>query len=112
MATTVSKFSGGVCPQTPRAFFILNMLQNNSSKKKMRFEIYFKIWCPFTKKISEYAAYMKTFFKGLFTSFLGLTLYLVNIQSNSKFHLPPQSKFFGFSPECGIEFFYLEPPPL
>ena len=40
-------------------------------------------------KNSEYAADMKTFFKGPFTPFLGLTcLYLVNIQPNSKFHSP------------------------
>ena len=34
------KFSGGACPQNPpRAFFILNMLQNNSAGKKLRLKI-------------------------------------------------------------------------
>ena len=28
------KFSGGACPRTTLAFFILNMLQNNSAEKK------------------------------------------------------------------------------
>ena len=64
---------------------------------------------PLPEKISEYAADMKTFFKGLFTPFLGLlSLYLVNIQPNSKFQ-PPPPKFSGSAPECGIEFF-LNPP--
>ena len=75
----------------PRAFFILNKLQNNSAVKKLCLK-YVKIGCPFPEKISEYAADVKTFFKGLFTSFLGLTsLYLVNTQSNSKFHPPHQN---------------------
>ena len=33
-ACKFSKFSGGACPRTPRAFFIVNILQNNSSRKK------------------------------------------------------------------------------
>ena len=42
---------------------------------------------------------MKTFFKGIFTYFMGLTSsYLANIQPNSKFHLPP-TKFSGAAPE-------------
>ena len=46
-------------------------------------------WCPLPEKFFEYTADMKTFFNGVFTPFLGLTsLYLVNIQPNSKFHPP------------------------
>ena len=53
---------------------------------------------------------MKTFFKGFFTSFLGLTsLYLVNIQPNSKFHHPPP-EVSGSVPEWEIEFFFRTPP--
>ena len=48
---------------------------------------------PLPEKNFECAADMKTVLKGLFTPFLGLTsLYLVNIQPNSKFH-PLQQNF-------------------
>ena len=74
---------------------------------------YVKIWCPLTEKKSEYATDMKTFFKGSFTSFLGLTsLYLVNIQPNSKFH-PPYQNFLDPFLSCEYEMeFFLEHPPL
>ena len=53
---------------------------------------------------------MKAFFKELFISFLGLTsLYLGNIQPDSKFH-PPPPKFSGSAPECEIKFFFRIPP--
>ena len=53
---------------------------------------------------------MKTFYKGPFTSFLGLTsLYLVNIQPNSKLY-PPLPKFSGSALECGIKVFFRIPP--
>ena len=52
---------------------------------------------------------MKTFFKGFFSSFWGLTsLYLVNIQPNSKFD-PPQQTFLDALLSAGSNFF-LEPP--
>ena len=56
---------------------------------------------------------MKTFFKGLFTPFLGLTsLYLVNIQRNSKFH-PPHQNFLDPLLSAGSRFFLeLSAPPL
>ena len=95
MATTVCTFSknfpGEHAPEPPRAFFILNMLQNNSAGKNYTSK-YVTIWCPLPEKISEYAADMKTFFKGLFTPFWGLTsLHLVYIQPNSNFTHPHQT---------------------
>ena len=72
---------------------------------------YVKIWCPLSEKISEYAADMKTFFKGLFTPFLGLTsFYLVNIQPDSKFYPPPHQNFFDPLLSKNWEFF--RTPPL
>ena len=66
---------------------------------------------PLLKKISEYAADVKTFFKRLFTSFLGLTsLYLANIQLNSKFH-PSRQHFLDPLLSAGSKFI-LEPDPL
>ena len=73
--------------------------------KKTTLDNMSKVGISFPKKNSEYAADMKTFFKGLFGLFLGLTsLYLVNIQ--------PNSKFSGSAPKCGIEDFFRTPPPL
>ena len=73
MATTVCKFSkifrGRHAPGPPRAFFILNMLQNNSAEK-MRLKIC-RIWVYLPEKISEYAPDMKTFFQGLIYAFFG-----------------------------------------
>ena len=67
MATTVSKFSkifrGNMPPDPPTAFFILNVLQNNSARKNTLAK-YVKIWCALPEKISEYAADIKTFLKG------------------------------------------------
>ena len=94
-------------PDPQRSFFILNMLQNNY-KEKLRLEIYQNLVPP-PRKISEYSADMKTLFKGLFTPFLGITsLYLVNIQPNSKFHPPP--KFSGSASACEIKGFFRTPP--
>ena len=98
-------------PDPPRAFFILELLQNNSGGKKLRMKKCQKL-VHLPKKISECTADMKTFFKRPFTSFSGLTsLYLVNIQPNSKFHPSTPPKFSGSAPDCGIEFF-LELPSL
>ena len=70
-----------------------------------------KIRYPLTEENSKYLADMKTFFKRPFTFFGGLTsLYLVNIQPNSKFH-PPYQNF--LDPLLGAEWsFFLEPPLL
>ena len=69
------------------------MLQNNSARKTT-LEIYVAFGYSLPKKISEYAADMKTFSKGLLTPLLGLTsLYSVNIQPYSKFHPLPTKDF-------------------
>ena len=53
---------------------------------------------------------MKTVFKGPFMSFLGLTsLYLVNIQPNSKVH-PPYQNFLDPLMSAGSRFFFRTPP--
>ena len=63
-----------------------------------------KFGVPSLKNFPEYAADMKSFFKRLFTSFLGLTaLYLVNLQPNSKLHSPP--KFLDPLLSAGSRFF-------
>ena len=97
--------SGGACPQTPLKPFLFSTCFEIILPEKQRFKTScVKNWCPLPEKNLEYAAGMKTFFKRLFTSFLGLTsLYLVNIQPNSKFH--PPTKISGSIPECEIEFF-------
>ena len=54
--------------------------------------------------------HIKTFFKGPFTSFLGLTsLHLVNIQPNSKLHSP--TKIFRICSRVRDQGFFLEPSP-
>ena len=113
MAPTVCKFSkifrGSMPPDTPKIFFILSILQNHSAKKKTTLENMSKFGVLSLKKFLEYATDVKTFFKGLFTPFLGLTsLRLVNIPPNSKFR-PPPTKTCGSAPECKIEDF-LDPP--
>ena len=88
MATTACKFPkifrGSMPPDPPRASFILNMLQNDFAGKNTRDNMS-KFNAPSLKKILNAPQTRKPF-----TPFLGLTsLYLVNIQPNSKFHLPP-----------------------
>ena len=115
MVTTVCKlskiFRGSMPPDPPRAFFILNMLQNDSAGKKKTSQKYVKIWCPLPEKFSEYAA-DKNIYQRAFSVFLGLTsLCLVNIQPNSKFH-PPHQNFLVPLLSAGSKlFFLLEPPP-
>ena len=96
IATTVCKISkipGKHAPGPPIGLFIFNMLQNNSARR-ITLEIYVEFGYPLPEKISDYAADIKTFSKGLFTHFLGLTsLYSVNIQPNSKFHPLPTKVF-------------------
>ena len=53
-------------PPDPLGPFFFNMLQNNSARKTT-LEIYVEFGYPLPEKISEYAADMKTFSKGLFT---------------------------------------------
>ena len=62
-------FLGSIPQNPPRAFFILNMLQNDFAKKLLL--IICQKRCPLPKKIFEYAADHKTFFKELFGLFLG-----------------------------------------
>ena len=61
------KFRGSMPPDPPRAFLIFNMLQNNFAEKQVRLKIC-RNWVPLPEKISEFAADMKTFFKGLISS--------------------------------------------
>ena len=65
-----------------------------------------KLGAPLSEKFSEYPQDMKTFFKGLNYAFLGglTSLYLVNIQPNSKFHPPPHQKF--LDPPLSIIMFF------
>ena len=110
MTTAVCKFPEIVrrsMPSDPPNAFLFSicfkiiLLQKNMIRLKICQNL-----VPLPQRISEYAADLKTYFKGLFTSFWGLTSsYLFNIQPNSKFH-PPSPKFFGSAPECGIEFFF------
>ena len=56
---------------------------------------------------------METFFKGLFTSFLGLTsLYSVNIQPNTNFTPSPHQKILDPLLIARSSFFWNLPPPL
>ena len=57
----------------PTVFFILYMLQNNF-QVKTALEIYVEIWCPLPEKVSEYAAGVKTFLKGLIYAFSGFNV--------------------------------------
>ena len=62
-------------PDSPRAFFILNMLQN-SSARRTTIEIYVEFGCPLPEKNCEYATNMKTFFKGLIYAFFGSSVFV------------------------------------
>ena len=106
------EFSGRACPRTPlEPFLFSSCFKIIVAEKKLRTKKCQKL-VHLPKKISECTADMKTFFKRPFTSFSGLTsLYLVNIQPNSKFHPSTPPKFSGSAPDCGIEFF-LELPSL
>ena len=111
MATTACKFSkiywGSMSPDSiePFLFSICFKNRKNSAEKttlKDRLNLVPPPWN------SKYAADMKTFFKELFTSFLGLTsLHLVNIQPNSKFHPPP--KIFWIHPQVRDRGFFRTP---
>ena len=86
------KCFGAACPRTLLEPFLFSIYfkiirPENSTPENMA-----KFGALSLKKILEYVADMKTFFKGLFTPFLGLTsLCLVHSQTNSKFQLPLQN---------------------
>ena len=97
IAITACKFSKtfrvSMTSDPPKTFFIFKCL-NMILPEKNTLENISKFGAPSLKKNSEYAADMKTFFKGLiFKLFLGLpSLYLVNIQTNQTF-IPSTKNF-------------------
>ena len=70
-------------------FLFLNLLQINFAAKKLQKNV--EIWCPFLKRISDYASDMKYFRKAYLRPFPRLDVSrfciystVVNIQPNSK----------------------------
>ena len=70
------KFSGGACPRTPLEPFLFSICIKITLPKKTTLGIYVKMWCPLPEKNSEYAADMKTFFKGLIYTFFGSNVFV------------------------------------
>ena len=63
------KFPVEHAPGLPRAFFILNILHNDSTRKKNTLETMANLGAPSLKKFREYVARMKTFSKGFLPHF-------------------------------------------
>ena len=104
----LQKFSGEACLWPLEAFLFSIYFKMMLPKKKTHLKIR-QILVPLPRKISDYVADTKTFFKWLFMPFLGLTsLHLVKTQPNSKFHLPHQN-FLDPLLSAGLSIF-LDPP--
>ena len=91
----------------PRAFFIFKMLQNKSSGKNYAWK-YVKVWCLLPEKIAEIAAEHENISQRACYVFFGSNAFLVNIQPDSKFHLPHQN--FMYPLPSARSSFFLEPP--
>ena len=98
IAITVCEFSkffrGSMPPDTPRVLLLFKLLIINSAGKTA-LEKSDEIWCALPKKNSQCAPDMKRFQRAYLCPFQGLnvlaSLYLVNIQPNSKLHSPTQT---------------------
>ena len=80
MATRVYKFfkifRESMPPDSPRAFLILKMLQNNSVVKNYARK-YVKFWCVFPEKLSEYAAEHESTFQTAFYVVFGSNVFVL-----------------------------------
>ena len=89
-------FRGEHAPRPPRVLLSLELLIFNSAGKKMRLKELTKFGAPFQKN-SQCASDIKHFQRAYLGPIPGLnvlaSLYLVNIQPNSKLHPLPRQNF-------------------